>query len=85
MELEQDSAIGNEGVLSEHGIRVGDIVRVAEQPRGGEKKRDKAGMERKGCEGVVVRVGNKGVQVAVGEGEGRGEEGLEGLGGRVWV
>lgn len=37
-------------------------------------------MERKGCEGVVVRVGNKGVQVAVGQ-----DEGLEGLGGRVWV
>lgn len=80
MELEQDSAIGKEGVLGEHGIRVGDIVRVAEQPKGGEKKRDKAGMERKGCEGVVVRVGNKGVQVAVGD-----EEALERLGGRVWV
>ena len=81
MELEQDSAIGKEGVLGEHGVRVGDIVRVAEQPRGGEKKREKVGMERKGCEGVVVRVGEKGVQVAVGE----GEEGLEGLGGRIWV
>lgn len=80
LELEQDSAIGKEGVLGEHGIRVGDIVRVGEQPKGGEKKRDEAAMEKNGCEGVVIRVGNKGVQVAVGE-----EEGLEGLGGRVWV
>lgn len=81
LELELDSAIiGKEGVLGEHGIRVGDIVRVGEQPRGGERKREKVGMERRGGEGVVVRVGGKGVWVAVG-----GEEGLEGLGGRVWV
>ena len=80
LELEQDRAIGNEGVIGEHGIRVGDIVRVGEQPKGGERKREKANMETKGCEGVVVRVQARGIQVALGEGS---EE--EVLGGRLWV
>lgn len=79
VELEQDGAIGGDGI-GEHGVRVGDVVRVGEQPKGGERKREKGGMEGRGVEGVVVRVG-RGVQVAVGEG--RGEE--EGLGGRLWV
>lgn len=81
LELEQDHAIGTDGEIGEHGIRVGDIVRVAEQPKGGEKKKDKTSMEGRGCEGVVVRVGNKSVQVAVGEG--KGEE--EAMSGRLWV
>ena len=82
MELEQDHAIGNEGVIGEHGIRVGDIVRVGEQPKGGERKKEKASMEGRGVEAVVVRVQVKGVQVALGEG--KGEEG-DALGGRLWV
>jgi len=81
LELEQDHAIGNTGEIGEHGIRVGDIVRVGEQPKGNEKKKEKAGMEGRGVEGVVVRVGAKGVQVALG----KEEDDLEGLGGRVWV
>lgn len=81
LELEQDHAIGSTGEIGEHGIRVGDIVRVGEQPKGNERKKDKAGMEGRGVEGVVVRVGPKGVQVALG----KEEDDLEGLGGRVWV
>lgn len=81
LELEQDHAIGNAGEIGEHGIRVGDIVRVGEQPKGSEKKKEKAGMEAKGVEGVVVRVGQKAVQVALG----KEEEDLDGLGGRLWV
>jgi len=77
VELEQDAAIGTEG-LREHGIRVGDVVRVAPQPKGGERKGVKDSMEGSGGEGVVVRVGRGGLQVAL------GDEG-EGLGGRVWV
>ena len=80
LELEQDKAIGNDGVIGEHGVRVGDIVRVGEQPRGGERKKEKANMEAKGFEGVVVRVQAKGIQVALGEGSDE-----EGLGGRLWV
>ena len=81
LELEQDHAIGNAGEIGEHGIRVGDIVKVGEQPKGNEKKKEKAGMEAKGVEGVVVRVGQKAVQVALG----KEEEALDGLGGRLWV
>ena len=90
LELEIDRAIGlKEG--SNAGIRVGDIVRVAEQPRASERKREKMGMEGKGVEGVVVRTKGAGVEVAVGEqvGGGEGEGGLEALGmgggGRLWV
>ena len=81
LELEQDRAFGTDGVIGEHGIRVGDIVRVGEQPKGAEKKKDKIAAEGRGAEGVVVRVGNKGLQVALDEG--RGED--EGLAGRLWV
>lgn len=81
LELEQDHAIGNAGAIGEHGIRVGDIVRVAEQPKDSERKKEKAGMESRGVEGVVVRMGQKGVQVALG----KEEEDIDGLGGRLWV
>ena len=81
LELEQDHAIGNRGEIGEHGIRVGDIVRVGEQPKGGEKKKEKAGLEKKSLEGVVVRVGQKSVQVAID----RDEEVVNALGGRLWV
>lgn len=81
LELEQDHAIGNAGEIGEHGIRVGDIVRVGEQPKGNERKKEKAGMEGRGVEGVIVRVGRKAVQVALG----KEEEDIEKLGGRLWV
>lgn len=80
LELEQDSAVGGEE-LGEHGIRVGDIVRVGQQPKGGEKKAEKKSIEDKGLEGVVVRVGQRVVQVALDK---EGDEG-EGVGGRLWV
>ncbi len=80
LELEQDSAVGGEE-LGEHGIRVGDIVRVGQQPKGGEKKAEKKSIEDRGLEGVVVRVGQRVVQVALDK---EGDEG-EGLGGRLWV
>ena len=66
-----------------HGIRVGDVVRVAEQPRGGERKAETRSLEAAGVEGVVVAVGGRGVSVAVGE-EALGR-GAEGLGGRLWM
>ena len=79
--LEQDHAIGNAGELSEHGICVGDIVRVGEQPKGNERKKEKASMEGRGVEGVIVRVGHETLQVALG----KEEDDVEGLGGRLWV
>ena len=81
LELEQDHAIGNAGEIGDHGIRVGDIVKVGEQPKGSERKKDKAVMEGRGVEGVVVRIGPKAVQVALGN----EEEDSDGLGGRLWV
>lgn len=81
LELEQDRAIGNAGEIGEHGIRVGDIVRVGEQPKGNERKKEKANMEERGLEGVVVRVEHKGVQIALD----KEEDDTEGLGGRLWV
>jgi DNA polymerase alpha-associated DNA helicase A len=81
IELEQDHAIGNAGEMGDHGIKVGDIVRVGEQPKGNERKKEKAGMEGRGVEGVVVRVGQRGVQMALGHDEGDGDD----LRGRLWV
>ncbi len=81
MELEQDHAIGNDGELGEHGIRVGDIVRIGEQPKGGEKKKEKTVMDGRGTEGVVIRVGDKGLQVALEDGNGVEDA----LAGRLWV
>ncbi len=81
LELEQDHAIGNVGEIGEHGIRVGDIVRVGEQPKGSERKKEKANMEQRGLEGVVVRVGQKGVHIALD----KEEDDTGGLSGRLWV
>ena len=81
LELEQDHAIGNDGEIGEHGIRVGDIVKAGEQPKGGENKKERTVMEGRGTEGVVIRLGNKSLQVALEE----GNETEEALGGRLWV
>ena len=81
LELELDHALGSDQLGHQHDIRVGDIVRVAPQPKGQERKKEKAEMEGKGAEGVVVRVGQKGVQIALG----KEDEEMDGLGGRVWV
>lgn len=77
LELEKDHAVGNE--IGQHDIRVGDIVRVGMQPKGDEKKKEKS--EMKGLEGVVIRAGQKSVQVALGN----EDADLEGLGGKFWV
>lgn len=81
LELEQDHAIGNAGEIGEHGIRVGDIVRVGEQPKGSDRKKDKIAMEGRAMEGVVVRVGQRGIQIALG----KEDDILESVGGRLWV
>lgn len=87
LELEQDSAIaGKQKAELEHGLRVGDICRIAEQPKGSEKKQEKAKLETGGVEGVVIRAKYEGISIAVDEGT-KGEERLEvlGNGGRLWV
>jgi DNA polymerase alpha-associated DNA helicase A len=67
VELVLDSAVGGgrDGELPEHGVRVGDIVSVAEQSAGSAKKREIKEMEVKGAKGVVTKIGKTGVYVAL--------------------
>lgn len=67
-----------EGELQEHGIRVGDIVAVSEQPSGSAKKREVKELEEKGSRGVVTKVGRSAVWVALDE-NGKGEENVGGM------
>ena len=82
VELGPDSATArDDGELSEHGVRVGDIVAVSEMPSGSAKNREVKELESKGSRGVVTRVGTKAVWVALDE-----REGEEGIGGkRLWL
>ena len=101
LELNLDPALAagpNGGDLPSHGIRTGDIVRVSEQPKagGGLRKKDVAALKGRGAEGVVTRVGERAVWVAVGGGGKDGSsasedagDGWELLGGgdgaRLWL
>jgi len=80
VELELDSAVktGN-GELPEHGIRTGDIVSVSEQPKGSERKSDKMDLKKKGVEGVVLKVTNASISVAL------DKEDADTPGGRLWL
>ena len=64
LELGLDPAVGG-GELPEHGLRVGDICAVAEQPRGAERKKEREGMEKSGNEGVVTKVHKETITVAL--------------------
>ncbi|KAK5062950.1 hypothetical protein LTR84_005026 [Exophiala bonariae] len=69
VELSLDSAVvakDSRGELPEHGIRTGDIVRVGEMPKGTAKKKEVTELKGKGVEGVVTRVGERAVWVALG-------------------
>jgi DNA polymerase alpha-associated DNA helicase A len=73
------------GGLPEHGIRTGDVVRVGEQPKGGARKKEVWEVKGRGLEGVVTRVGERAVWVAVG-GRGREKDEDEEVGeGRLWL
>ncbi|KAK8162341.1 AAA domain-containing protein [Phyllosticta citrichinensis] len=80
LDLEQDSAVkGATGELLQHGIRVGDIVGLAEQPAGSARKKDKADKKERGVEGVVLKVTRGAVSVAL------DKEEVEVPGGRLWL
>ena len=68
VELELDPAVGGSGAgageLPEHAIRTGDIVALAEQPRGSERRAAKQELRKTGFDGVVVRVTARSVSVA---------------------
>lgn len=65
LELGIDPAVAADGELPEHGLRVGDICAVAEQPKGAEKKKERDGMEKRGVEGVVTRTQKNAITVAL--------------------
>lgn len=68
VELGLDSAVvakGEKPDIPEHGLRVGDIVAVQDQPSGSAKKTEKKELERKGVEGVVLRVRRESIEVVL--------------------
>ncbi|KAH7380415.1 P-loop containing nucleoside triphosphate hydrolase protein [Phaeosphaeria sp. MPI-PUGE-AT-0046c] len=68
VELGLDSAVvakGDSPDIPEHGIRVGDIVGVQEQPSGSAKKTEKRELVKKGAEGVVLRVRRENVEIVL--------------------
>lgn len=80
VELAPDSATSGE--LPEHGVRVGDIVLVSEQPAGSAKKREVKDLEKKGARGVVIKIKRDAIAFAVDEDK---EDAAATFGGRVWL
>lgn len=78
LELGLDPAIGA-GDLPEHGLRVGDICAVSEQPKGAERKKERESMEKRGAEGVVTKVQREVVTVALNKDE------VEIPSGKLWL
>jgi DNA polymerase alpha-associated DNA helicase A len=80
VELSLDPAIaGADTQLPEHGLRVGDIVGVSEQPKGAEKKKERQDMEKKQIQGVVVKVLREIIVVALDKDE------VDIPGGKLWL
>ncbi|QIW96499.1 hypothetical protein AMS68_002017 [Peltaster fructicola] len=64
LELSLDPAIST-GELPEHGLRVGDICAVAEQPKGSERKKEREGIEQTRVTGVITKVRREDITVAL--------------------
>lgn len=79
LELGLDPAVGGDGELPEHGLRVGDICAVAEQPKGAERKKERESKEKQGAEGVLTRVQREAVTVAL------DKEEIDIPGGKLWL
>ncbi|KAF2211502.1 hypothetical protein CERZMDRAFT_43292 [Cercospora zeae-maydis SCOH1-5] len=66
LELGVDPAVAGDGTeLPEHGLRIGDICAVAEQPKGAERKRVREAMEKHGAAGVVTRMNKTAITIAL--------------------
>ena len=88
VELGLDPAVVSKdfkGELPEHGIRTGDIVRVGETPKGTAKKKEITELKGKGIEGVVTRIGQRAVWVALGKDGDRSEDVEEVPDGKLWL
>lgn len=82
LELGWDPAVARDGdgeELPAHGLRVGDICAVAEQPRGAERKKERAGMEQRGAEGVVTRTNKVAITIAL------NKEDVDVPNGKLWL
>jgi DNA polymerase alpha-associated DNA helicase A len=83
VELGLDSAVvakGEKPDIPEHGIRVGDIVAVQDQPSGSAKKAEKREGAKKGVEGVVLRVRRENVEIVLDK-----EDADVPSGGKLWM
>ncbi|KAH9866221.1 hypothetical protein J1614_008787 [Plenodomus biglobosus] len=83
VELALDSAVvakGEKPDIPEHGIRVGDIVAVQDQPSGSAKKAEKRDLVKKGAEGVVLRVRRENVEIVLDK-----EDADVPSGGKLWI
>lgn len=66
LDLALDNAVaGDNKELPEHGLRVGDIVAVAEQPKGAERKKVREDMEKQMVQGVVTKLLKEAIVVAL--------------------
>ncbi len=84
IELSLDSAVVSKGEapdIPEHGIRVGDIVGVQDQPSGSAKKVEKRELVKKGVEGVVLRVRRENVEIVLD----KEEVEVPGGSGKLWM
>jgi DNA polymerase alpha-associated DNA helicase A len=83
VELGLDSAVVGKGEkpdIPEHGIRVGDIVAVQDQPSGSAKKTEKRDLVKKGAEGVVLKVRRENVEIVLDK-----EDADVPSGGKLWM
>jgi DNA polymerase alpha-associated DNA helicase A len=83
VELGLDSAVvakGEKPDIPEHGIRVGDIVAVQDQPSGSAKKTEKRELEKKGAAGVVLRVRRENMEIVLDK-----EDADVPSGGKLWM
>jgi DNA polymerase alpha-associated DNA helicase A len=83
VELGLDSAVvarGDKADIPEHGIRVGDIVGVQDQPSGSAKKTEKRQLASKGVEAVVLRVRRELIEVVLDR-----EDADVPSGGKLWM
>ncbi|PSN66502.1 DNA-binding protein SMUBP-2 [Corynespora cassiicola Philippines] len=83
VELGLDPAVvtkGDKADIPEHGIRVGDIVAVQDQPAGSAKKTEKRELAKKGVEGVVLRVRRENIEIVLDK-----EDADVPSGGKLWM
>ncbi|KAJ4305735.1 hypothetical protein N0V90_001266 [Kalmusia sp. IMI 367209] len=83
VELGLDPAVvtkGDKADIPEHGIRVGDIVAIQDQPAGSAKKSEKRDLAKKGVEGVVLRLRRENVEIVLDK-----EDTDVPTGGKLWL